>query len=236
MRWQHRRAVGCQIAACEAAERVRHFGHASEAAHHLVEQLAQRRPRRFRQVGVNRRRGDVLVAEKRLDDAGVDLVLEEPGRIGVTQRVWRRAATAGEIGRPDGLGKGAGQDMGGDGTGSPAVGEEPARIAVVSRRPHPPQAFVHRLGHRHDPFFVALADDAQDPAGLIDGGNGKSGGLADPQAAAVNQAETASVYGIADRGENALRFGVRKRLRQPPLLGKPDLFLNSAQSKPSVFR
>src|ERR1700747_2293112 len=75
------------------------------------EQLAQRHPRRFRQVRVNRRRGDVLVAEKRLDDAGVDLVLEEPGRIGVPQRVWRAAATAGEIGRLDGLGKGAGQDM-----------------------------------------------------------------------------------------------------------------------------
>jgi hypothetical protein len=42
---------------------------------------------------------------------GVDLVLEEPGRIGVTQRVWRRVATAGEIGRLDRLGKGAGQDM-----------------------------------------------------------------------------------------------------------------------------
>src|SRR5271168_4688436 len=52
MRWQHRRAVSCHIAACEAAERVRHFGHASEAAHHLVEQLAQGRPRRFRQVRI----------------------------------------------------------------------------------------------------------------------------------------------------------------------------------------
>src|SRR6201998_1845011 len=29
---------------------VRHFGHASEAAHHLVEQLAQRHPRRFGQM------------------------------------------------------------------------------------------------------------------------------------------------------------------------------------------
>jgi hypothetical protein len=84
MRWRHHRAVSRHIAACEAAERVRHFGHASEAAHHLVEQLAQRHPRRFRQMSVNRRRGDVLVAEKRLDDAGVDLILEEPGRIGVT--------------------------------------------------------------------------------------------------------------------------------------------------------
>ena len=44
----HCRAVSCHIAAGEAAERVRHFGHASEAAHHLVEQLAQRHPRRFR--------------------------------------------------------------------------------------------------------------------------------------------------------------------------------------------
>jgi restriction system protein len=35
MRWQHRRAVSRQIAAPETAENVRHFGHASEAAHHL---------------------------------------------------------------------------------------------------------------------------------------------------------------------------------------------------------
>jgi len=43
------------------------------------------------------------------------------------------------------------------------------------------------------------------------------------------------VYRIADRGENAAHFGMRKRLRQPTLLGKPNLFLNSAQSWPSVF-
>src|SRR6201985_3064645 len=92
------------------------------------------------------------------------------------------------------------------------------------------------LGHGHDPFLVALADDAQDATGLVDSGDGKSSGLADPQAAAVNQAETAAVYRIADRGENAPHFGMGKRLRQPPLLGKPDLFLNSAQSRPSVFR
>src|SRR6201984_2310010 len=39
MRWQHRRAMSCHIAGCEAAERVRHFGHASEAAHHLMSSL-----------------------------------------------------------------------------------------------------------------------------------------------------------------------------------------------------
>ena len=78
--------------------------------------------------------------------------------------------------------------------------------------------------------------DAQDAAGLVDGGDGKSSGLADPQAAAVNQAETAAVSRIANRGENAAHFGMGKRLRQPPLLGKPNLFLNSAQSLPSVSR
>ena len=75
------------IAAGEAPENVRHVGHASEAAHQFIEQLVQGRPRRFRQVGINRRRGDALVAEKQLDDAGVDLLLEEPGGIGMPQ-VW----------------------------------------------------------------------------------------------------------------------------------------------------
>jgi hypothetical protein len=32
---------------------------------------------------------------------------------------------------------------------------------------------VHLFGHRHDPFLVALADDAQDATGLVDGGDGK---------------------------------------------------------------
>ena len=36
-----------------------------------------------------------------------------------------------------------------------------------------------RLGHRHDPFLVALANDPQQAAGLVDGGDGESGGLAD---------------------------------------------------------
>src|SRR5258708_7843010 len=119
---------------------------------------------------------------------------------------------------------------------APIAPSEAGGCGGVFGRPHPPQAFVHLLGHGHDPFLVALADDAQDATGLVDGGDGKSSGLADPQAAAVNQAETAAVYRIADRGENAPHFGMGKPLRQPPLLGKPDLFLNSAQSWPSVFR
>ncbi len=56
------------------------------------------------------------------------------------------------------------------------------------------------------------------------------------QAAAIDQAETAAMYRIADRGEHVPHFGMGKRLRQPLLLGEPDLFLNSAQSLSSVFR
>ena len=103
-------------------------------------------------------------------------------------------------------------------------------MAVVLGLPHPPQAFVHPLGHGHDPFLVALADDAQDATGLVDGGDGKSSGLADPQAAAVNQAETAAVDRVADAAQNASHLGMGKRLRQALLLGEPDLFLKSAQS------
>src|SRR5271165_5454520 len=80
------------------------------------------------------------------------------------------------------------------------------------------------------------ANDAQNAAGLVDGGDGESGGLADPQAAAVDQAETAAVNRIADSAKNAPNFGMGKRLRQPLLLGQSDLFLNSDQSLPKVLR
>ena len=152
------------------------------------------------------------------------------------QRVRRGAAAAGEIRRLDGIGEGADQDVGGDGAGSPAVGKEPAPIAVVLRLPHPPQALMDRLGHGNDPFLVALADDAQEAVGLVDGGDREIGGLADPQAAAVDQAETAPVYRIADAIENAPHLGMGKSLRQTLLLRKSNLFLNSPQSLPSVLR
>ena len=60
--------MSLQIAAPETAKNVRHFRHASEAAHDFVEQRAQGRPRRFRQVRIYRRGGDILVAEKQLND------------------------------------------------------------------------------------------------------------------------------------------------------------------------
>jgi hypothetical protein len=176
------------------------------------------------------------VAEKHLNDAGVDLPLEQARGIGVPQRARRGAAAAGEIRRLYGIGEGTDEDMGGDGTGSPTVGEKPAAIAMVRCQPHSPQVLVHWPRYRDEAFLVALADDPQEAAGFVDGGDRKIGGFADSQAAAIDQAETAAVYRIADRGENASDFGMRECLRQPPLLGKPNLFLKSAQSWPSVFR
>lgn len=86
------------------------------------------------------------------------------------------------------------------------------------------------LGDRNDPFLVALADNTQNTAGFVDGGDGQCGGLGNPQTAAIDQAETATMDRIADTRENALDLGMGKRLRQTLLLGQPNLFLNSAQS------
>ena len=154
----------------------------------------------------------------------------------MAQGVRRGPAFAGEIGGFDGVGEGADQDMGGDGAGPSAIGKQPPPVAMVLRRPHSAQALVDRLGHRHDPFLVALADDPQQAAGLVDGGDGESGGLADAEAAGIHQAEAAAVDRVADAAQNASDLGMGKRLRQALLLGEPDLFLKSAQSLPRVLR
>jgi hypothetical protein len=107
---------------------------------------------------------------------------------------------------------------------------------MILRLPHSAKALMDRPRHGNDAFLVALADDPQEAARLVDGGDGKSGGLADPQAAGIDQAETAPMDRIADAIENAPHLGMGKGLRKPLLLRQPNLFLNSAQSLPSVFR
>ena len=102
--------------------------------------------------------------------------------------------------------------------------------------PHPAKALVDRPWYGNEAFLVALADDPQETGRLVDGGDGKRGGLADPQAAGIDQAEAAPMDRIADAGENAPHLGMGKGLRQPLLLRQPDLFLKSAQSSPSIFR
>ena len=72
-----------------------------------------------------------------------------------------RPALTGQIGRLSGIGKGADQDVGAERAGSPAVGKEPARIAV--RLPHLAQTVMDRPRQRHEAFLVALAEDPQEP-------------------------------------------------------------------------
>jgi hypothetical protein len=75
------------------------------------------------------------------------------------------------------------------------------------------------LGNRDDTLLVALADDTQNAAGLVDGGDGQCGGLGNPQTATIDQAEAAAVNRITDCRENALDLSMGKRLRQTLLLG-----------------
>jgi hypothetical protein len=61
------------------------------------------------------------------------------------------------------------------------------------------------------------------------------GGLADPQAAGVDQREACPVDGIADGAEKAADLGIGQGLRQTLLTGLANLFFpNSGQSRSNV--
>src|SRR5208337_4252378 len=51
----------------------------------------------------------------------------------------------------------------------------------------------NRLWQRHQPLLVALADDAQHPAGTVDGGDFQRRGLADPQAAGIHNGQAGAM-------------------------------------------
>jgi len=113
----------------------------------------------------------------------------------------------GEIGRLDASAK-CGQDMGGDDR-SPAMGKSQrgsrwSLACHIRRRPS-----CTSLGTGTTVPCCPCRRTRRTPLGLCRWRDGKSSGLADPQAATVNQAETAAVYRMADRGENgaALRHG-----------------------------
>ena len=176
------------------------------------------------------------MAEQDLDGADVDLLLEQPGGIGVAQGVGCRPASLGQSGQLDGSHEGVAQDIDAERTAVPAIGEQPLAAAVAIGLPHPAQALVNRPRHRNEPLLVALADDPQQAAGLVDGGDRKSSSLPDAQAAGIDQAEAAAMNGVADGADNPQRLAMGERLGQPPLLGKPELFLKNSQSTPTVCR
>jgi hypothetical protein len=93
MGWRHRRAMGRQVIAREAAEYVRDLDHGgiagSEAGHQSIEDRSQRNAGWLGQMGVDGGGGDIGVTEQNLDDPGINTILEQTGRITVAQDVRR---------------------------------------------------------------------------------------------------------------------------------------------------
>jgi hypothetical protein len=93
MRWRHRRAMGRQVVAREAAEDVRHLDHggaaASEVGHQSIEDLSQRNVGWLGQMGVDGCGGDIGVTEQNLNDPGIDAIFQQTGCITMAQDVRR---------------------------------------------------------------------------------------------------------------------------------------------------
>jgi hypothetical protein len=91
----------------------------------------------------------------------------------------------------------------------------------------PPQAaqiVENRSWQRHEPFLIALADDAQHLTCTIDGADFQRGGLADAQAARIHQGKARLVDWAADHLQQAPDLILRERFRQPLLPWRGDLF------------
>ena len=161
MRRRHRRAMGREIVAGEATKDVRDLDHdgsaGSEAGPQPVEDASERDAGRLGEVGVDRGRGNLPVAEQNLHDPGVHAVLEQPRRIAVAQGV--RCDPPRETGLARGLSKRAAQHLLADRMVAGAIGKEPARIAMDL--PEPAQVLQDRLRQWREPLPVALADDAE---------------------------------------------------------------------------
>jgi len=88
----------------------------------------------------------------------------------------------------------------------------------------------YRLGQGQGPFLVALADDPQEHLLGIDGGDGQFNGFAEPQAAGVDEGETAAVDGLADGGNQAAAVLVTAYVGKTLAKGQTDFFwVNSGQ-------
>jgi hypothetical protein len=105
------------------------------------------------------------------------------------------------------------------------------------RAPEGAQVLVDRLRQRNQPLLVAFADDAQDHPLAVDRRDFESGGLRDAQATRVHQREAALVDRIGYAAKEPADLIVGQGLRQPLLLGLPNLFFpNNGQSRSSVWQ
>ena len=139
----------------------------------------------------------------------------------------------GDAGSTGGRGERTGQHVIADRPGAGAIGKQPATVVVG--QPHPAQFREHRLRQRDPPFLVPFADDAQRQVGPVDRIDLKGDGLADAQAARVNDREAGFVDRAFYATEQMADLVVGQRMRQPLVLRQTNLFLeNSGQSRPRV--
>ena len=160
------------------------------------------------------------MAEQDLHDADVDAVLDQPCRVAMAQGVRRHPAP--DACRGGSGGEGMRQHAVVERRIAAVVGEQPAAVAMGP--PQAAQLVENRLGQRHQPLLVALADDAQHLVGSVDGADLQRGGFADAQAARIHDGEARLVDRVADTAEQATDLILRQRFRQPLLPGRGDPF------------
>ena len=92
------------------------------------------------------------------------------------------------------------------------------------------------MRQRHAPLLVAFADDAKGQAGAVDRANLKSHGLADAQAAGVENRKAGLVDRTFYTAEQPADLLIGQDIGEALLRRQTNLFLtNSGQSRPRVW-
>jgi len=145
-------------------------------------------------------------------------VAKRVGRERIIEATRRAGGVEGESGRRTGQMR-----------GTLTVGEEPLGVAMDL-----PDLAKHGecgLGQGQGAFLIAFADYPQEHLLGIDGGNGQFDGFADPQAAGVDQGETAAIDRLLDRADQAAAVLVTSDVGQAFAKGLADFFfVSSGQS------
>ena len=234
VRSRYRRAVGFEVSAGEPTHHVGQLDHGrgprSQPGHQLIDNVSELGPDRLGQMGIDQGGGDAAVAEQDLDRAQIDALFEQPGGVAVAQHVRRHpAADAGARGG----GQRAGQNGAAHRAGAGMVGKQPQGIVVGL--PHATQLGEDWLRQRHQPFLIALADDAQRQIGAVDRADLQAQRLADPQTTSIGERQAGFVNRAFYAAEQPADLLIGQDLGQTLLRRRANLFLeNTGQSRLSV--
>jgi len=172
------------------------------------------------------------MAQQDLHEAEVNALFQESGRKAVAKGVGRERVR--EAARRACPVEGQAGGVTGQMEGAVAVGEEPLGIAMGL-----PDLAKHAeggLGQGQGALLVAFADHPQEHLLGIDGGDGQFDGFAEPQAAGVDQGETAAADRLADRGDQAAAVLVASNVGKALAIGLADFFFVSrGQSQARVL-